>query len=125
MSLIEEHIHLANDIAAGKISANQLEEELSRIENEYGASAFNSFKVTRKDPPWTNEDLEDLRDQSSAGACSKEFYRYMVEVSESVYKNNSGIGGRIIRFAKKNWLLILCCVVLICICVFVFTQIRK
>jgi len=112
MSLVKEHISLTNGILSGKISKADVETAMDRIEKEYGESAFNLYKVEKKPAPWTQGDLDDLEIQSASGACSKEFYLYMAEVSDYVHRNGNknkifAFGEKILKFIIKNWLKIL------------------
>lgn len=112
MGLVEEHVRLTNSIVAGDLTIEQVKEELNRIETEYGPDSFDLYKVKKKSAPWSKEDLEDLEIQSASGACSKDFYLYMAEVSEFVHRKNrkSGLLGLVdslIRFIAKHWLIIL------------------
>lgn len=112
MGLVEEHVRLTNSIVAGDLTIEQVKEELNRIETEYGPDSFDLYKVKKKSAPWSKEDLEDLEIQSASGACSKDFYLYMAEVSEFVHRKNrkSGLLGLVdslVRFIAKHWLIIL------------------
>lgn len=112
MGVVEEHVKLTNKIMAGELTYNQVKNEIDRIESQYGEDSFGSYKVKKTSAPWSMKDLEDLEVQSVSGACSKEFYLYMAEVSEFVYKKNKNIGliGRIeqiLKFIAKNWLIVL------------------
>lgn len=112
MGLVEEHVRLTNSIVAGDLTVEQVKEELNRIETEYGPDSFDLYKVKKKSAPWSKEDLEDLEIQSASGACSKDFYLYMAEVSEFVHRKNrkSGLLGfvdSLVRFIAKHWLIIL------------------
>ena len=118
MGLVEEHVKLTNSILSGELTVEQVKCEIERIESEYGPSAFDSYKVKKTNAPWNKEDLEKLEIQSASGACSKEFYLYMAEVSEFVYKKNkkTGLMGCVenaINFIAKHWLIILVIIVLI------------
>ena len=115
MNLVEEHIKLSNGILAGDLSVEQVKNEIARIEKEYGTDSFDSYKVKKKSAPWTEADLDDLEIQSASGACSKEFYLNMAEVSEFVhkkYKKNGWIGciTSFLKFVAYHWLIILFCV---------------
>lgn len=112
MGLVEEHIKLTNGIVSGELNREQVATEINRIESEYGEDSFDSYAVKRKNAPWTKYDLEDLEVQSASGACSKDFYLYMAEVSEYVHRSNDkrGLFGsieKVIKFIAKNWLAIL------------------
>lgn len=109
MSLIEEHINLTNEIMAGNLTKKQVVDEINKIESKYGESAFGSYQVTKKSAPWSKSDLEDLKVQSASGACSKEFYLYMAEVSEYVHRESAkkGLIEKASRIIAKNWLWIL------------------
>lgn len=85
MSGIDEQVDLAYKILNGKIKKVDVEKELERISKKYGDNCFNSYTVKRKPQPWSEKDLKDLGNLSASGAASKEFYRYMAEVSEQVY----------------------------------------
>jgi hypothetical protein len=85
--LIGEHSRLTNNIILGKYDRNKVQEEIDRIEQKYGKSSFISYHPIRKEPPYTKKDLTDLEIESAAGACSKDFYLYMAEVSEYVHNN--------------------------------------
>lgn len=116
MGLVEEHVKLTNSILAGDLTVDQVKSEINRIESEYGSGSFDSCKVRKKSAPWTKEDLDELEIQSALGTCSKDFYLYMAEVSEFVYKKNkkSGLMGYIqkaIGFIAKHWLLFLAIIV--------------
>lgn len=86
MEYIGEQIELVSKIVKGEINKAGVEKELSRMEQQYGSECFNSYPVKRKPKPWTKEHLNELEVLSSSGASSKEFYLYMAEVSEEVYK---------------------------------------
>lgn len=120
MGLVEEHVKLTNSILAGDLTVDQVKSEINRIESEYGLGSFDSCKVSKKSAPWTKEDLDELEIQSASGACSKDFYLYMAEVSEFVYKKNkkTGLMGCVenaINVIAKHWLIILVIIVLIVI----------
>lgn len=87
MEYIDEQIQLVSKIANGEISKATVEKELDRMEQKYGRDCFNSYPVKRKPKPWTKEYLDELEILSSSGASSKEFYLYMAEVSDEIYKN--------------------------------------
>ena len=87
IGLIEAHRRLTNNIIDGKYDRNKVQEEIDRIEQKYGKSSFISYHPIRKEPPYTEEDLRKLEIESAAGACSKDFYLYMAEVSEYVHNN--------------------------------------
>ena len=111
MGLIEEHLKLSERIVSGKMTRADVERELCRIELEYGSNAFNYYTVKKKQAPWTQKDLDELEIKSASGAGSKEFYLYMAEVSEYVYKAKKkhgllGLFERIIKFVAKNWILV-------------------
>lgn len=112
MELVEEHVKLTRDIVSGNINLEQVKETLERIECEYGPDSFDSYKVEKKSAPWTMEDLNDLEFQSISGACSKDFYLYMAEVSDYVHKDvkSSGFLGLVGKYARKlaeHWLIVL------------------
>lgn len=118
MGLVEEHVKLTNSILAGDLNVDQVKSEVNRIESEYGPGSFDSYKVRKTSAPWTKEDLDELEIQSISGACSKDFYLYMAEVSEFVYKKNkkTGLMGCVenaINVIAKHWLIILVIIVLI------------
>lgn len=112
MELVNEHINLTNKILAGELSKEDVKLEIDRMENEYGESAFNLYKVSKKDAPWTQRDLDDLEVQSAAGALSKDFYLYMAEVSDFVHRKNKKNKWitkveDITRWIAKHWLIVL------------------
>lgn len=78
-------IDFANKVKNGEYTFTQAEAELDRMGECYGENAFLAGNVTRKDPPWTMEDLDDLYMEAIAGAGSREFFNYMAEVSDVVY----------------------------------------
>lgn len=89
MSGIEEQIELTSRILKGEIGCAGVERELDRISEQYGEDCFNSYIVKRKPEPWNEADLKELRVLSASGAASKEFYRYMAEVSEAVFSKKA------------------------------------
>lgn len=89
MSGIEEQIVLTSQILKGKIGCDDVEKELDRISRQYGEECFNSYTVKRKPKPWKEEDLKELQILSASGAASKDFYRYMAEVSEAVFSKKA------------------------------------
>lgn len=92
MSGIEEQIALTDRILKGEIGRADVEKELDRISGQYGKDCFNSYAVKRKPGPWSEADLEELRILSASGAASKDFYRYMAEVSEAVFSKKAQEG---------------------------------
>lgn len=128
MSLVNEHISLTNGILSGKLSKSGVASEIDRIEKEYGESAFNLYKVQKKDAPWTQSDLDDLEIQSASGACSKEFYLYMAEVSEYIHKKNCknivfAFIENVVKWIMKNWLIITAMIVFVAIIVVLLSKI--
>lgn len=79
-------VDLARKLRDGAYTLTQAEAELDRMEKDYGESAFLAGSITRKEPPWTMEDLEDLHMEVTAGAGSRELFHYMAEVSDAVYR---------------------------------------
>lgn len=79
-------VALARKLRNGEYTLEQAEAELDRMEKDYGESAFLAGSVTRKEPPWTMGDLEDLNTEVTAGAGSRELFHYMAEVSDAVYR---------------------------------------
>lgn len=126
MGLIEEHIKLTDGIISGKMDRECVEKEMKRIESEYGTGSFNSYKVQKKSAPWTKKDLDNLEIQSASGACSKEFYLYMAEVSEYVYGKNKKSGGHnLFKFVAKNWLIIIGVIIFIFVIYWGVTKITR
>lgn len=78
-------------VKRGEYTLAQAEAELDRMEEHYGEEAFLPGSVTRKEPPWTMEDLEDLHMDVIAGAGSRELFHYMAEVSDAVYRKRRRI----------------------------------
>lgn len=78
-------VAFARKVRNGEYTLAQAEAELDRIEARYGEDAFLAGSVTRKEPPWTMEDLEGLNMKVTAGAGSRELLHYMAEVSDAVY----------------------------------------
>ena len=87
MGHIDEQIILVSKIVNGEIKRFEVEAELLRMEKKYGSDCFNSYPVKRKQKPWSKEYLNELEVLSSSGASSKDFYLYMSEVSDEIYKN--------------------------------------
>ncbi len=112
MSGIEEQIALTSQILKGEIGRADVEKELDRISREYGEDCFNSYTVKRKPKPWKEEDLKELQVLSASGAASKDFYRYMAEVSEELFSRKAR--------KKKIYFYIGVAVVIILIAIFVF-----
>ncbi len=89
MSGIEEQSVLTSKILKGEIGRADVEKELDRISRKYGEDCFNSYPVKRKPKPWKEEDLKELEILGASGAGSKDFYRYMAEVSEAVFSRKA------------------------------------
>ena len=86
MDSIQARIDFVHKVMDGKYSRAEAEAELNRMEQLYGEDAFSIGKVVRKPKPWTMEDLEELERDFMASASSREFFRYMAEMSEEVYR---------------------------------------
>lgn len=84
-------VDFARKVRQGKYTLAQAEAELNRMEECYGEKAFQPGSVTRKEPPWTMEDLEDLNLEVTAGAGSRELLHYMAEVGDAVYRKRRRI----------------------------------
>lgn len=129
MGIIEEHIKLTKGIASGSINQSLVLKEIDRIEREYGEDAFGAYRVQRKSAPWTKADLDELEIQSASGACSKDFYIYMAEVSDYVHKDvkERGISGFITKFGQtiaRHWLIALIAIGILVMVIFIFAMNR-
>lgn len=80
-----EIFELVRRITSGECTRAQAEGELNRIEKKYSPSVFTYHPPDRKEKPWDKAYLDELADLFYCGASSKEFIRYMAEVSEEVY----------------------------------------
>lgn len=83
---IQARVNFVQCVMDGKYSCAEAEAELSRMQKEYGEHAFAPYCVEPKPKPWTFEDLKLLERKFMAGAASREFFSYMAEMSEEVYR---------------------------------------
>lgn len=86
MDNIQARINFVHNVMKGRYNHTEAKAELDRMSQVYGESAFSIGKVIRKPKPWTMADLEDLERDFMASASSREFFDYMAEMSEYVYR---------------------------------------
>ncbi len=82
MSIIDERIELFNQIIEDKASSQYVNEKLEELEHRYGKDAFLPFSISDNVELWTEKYYENLIALGYAGASSKEFFLYLVEVRD-------------------------------------------
>lgn len=85
MDAITARINYMDKIMKGLYTKEEADQELDRIAQEYGESAFLPGKAPKREKPWTMEDLQFLRNYA-VGDPSRELLSYMAEVSEYVFR---------------------------------------
>ena len=75
---------LVDKLRKGEASKEEIREDINRICHEYGEEAFNSYRVTKHMPPYSEKDIDELQVLAASGAASKEFFEYWAEVNDYV-----------------------------------------
>jgi hypothetical protein len=75
---------LVDKLMKGDISKEEVREAINGILQKYGEGAFNSYRVTRHMPPYSEKDIDELKVLAASGAASKEFFEYWADVNEYV-----------------------------------------
>ena len=101
MGYASDQVDLVSKIVKGELKQQKVVEELDEMEAKYGKECFNSYPVKRKPKPWSMEYLKELERLSSSGASSREFYLYISEVSDDIYRK------------RKNKIIIIALIVII------------
>lgn len=86
MDNIQARIDFVHKVQKGQYTYAEAEAELDRMQQVYGETAFSVGKVVRKPKPWTMKDLKKLERDFISSASSREFFDYMAEMSEEVYR---------------------------------------
>ena len=83
---VQARIDFIHKAEKGDYTAAEAEVELDRMEAQFGEAAFLPGTVRRKPKPWTERDLEELKDEATVGAGSREFLSYLAEVGSFVHE---------------------------------------
>jgi len=82
---VSKLVELSTRISEGKITQRNVQKELAAIEKEYG-NPYIPYSVEIKEKPWDIDYLKKLRSSVPFGTISKEYFLYMSEVADDVFR---------------------------------------
>ena len=77
---------LVNEILEKHIPVAEVRKRIDDLSGKYGDNIFPEIWFEKKEHPWDEAYLTELKNRNITGACSKEFLIHMAEVSEAVYE---------------------------------------
>jgi hypothetical protein len=82
----EEIYALIQDILNHHPEVDEVKFRMDELTAEYGKSIFPEIVFEKKEKPWDEAYLQELKDKNITGACSKDFILHMAEVSRYLYE---------------------------------------
>lgn len=84
----EEIYLLVADILQKHIPIDDVKNRINVLSMKYGEGIFPEIIFAKRERPWNDEYLCELKRMNITGACSKDFLLHMAEVSRYLYEKN-------------------------------------